>query len=102
MATLLLRLPPRFLELVGQKPCAAIARLSYVVHKIGYGGYSTVWLCYDIQESKYLAVKILTSDVPLDSLPDLHRQKHQHSHGSLLGGGTNGISLSCLILLYIY
>ena len=33
-----------------------------VVHKLGYGGYATVWLVRDHRESKYAALKILTAD----------------------------------------
>ena len=28
-----------------------------VIHKLGHGGFSTVWLFRDIQEAKYVAVK---------------------------------------------
>jgi serine/threonine-protein kinase SRPK3 len=43
----------------------------HVIHKLGYGGFSTVWLCRDGQEEKYVAVKVLTADVSADDLPDL-------------------------------
>lgn len=43
----------------------------HVIHKLGYGGFSTVWLCSDSQEGKYVAVKVLTADVSADDLPDL-------------------------------
>lgn len=34
-----------------------------VIHKLGYGGYSTVWLCRDMSSDtpKYVAVKILVA-----------------------------------------
>ncbi|EPE25744.1 Protein kinase-like (PK-like) [Glarea lozoyensis ATCC 20868] len=35
-----------------------------VKHKLGWGGFSTVWLAWDNQEEKYVAVKILTADSP--------------------------------------
>lgn len=34
-----------------------------VVHKLGYGSYSTVWLAHDRKESRYVALKIVTADV---------------------------------------
>ncbi|CZR51029.1 related to dis1-suppressing protein kinase dsk1 [Phialocephala subalpina] len=42
-----------------------------VIHKLGHGGFSTVWLCRDSLDCKYVAVKILTADVATDDLPDL-------------------------------
>jgi hypothetical protein len=42
-----------------------------VIHKLGHGGFSTVWLCRDSQEDKYVAVKIHTGDISVDKLPDL-------------------------------
>ncbi|OQE12917.1 hypothetical protein PENFLA_c059G01317 [Penicillium flavigenum] len=32
-----------------------------VVHKLGYGAYSTTWLCRDYQSSTYVAVKVGTA-----------------------------------------
>lgn len=43
----------------------------HVLHKLGHGGFSTVWLCRDSQEGKYVAVKVLTADVSADNIPDL-------------------------------
>jgi serine/threonine protein kinase len=42
-----------------------------VIHKLGRGGFSTVWFCRDILNSKYVAVKVMTADVSTDSLLDL-------------------------------
>ncbi|KAK9425895.1 putative EKC/KEOPS complex subunit BUD32 [Seiridium unicorne] len=33
-----------------------------VLHKLGYGGFGTVWLCWDKTRSKWCAVKILAAD----------------------------------------
>ncbi|OJI83742.1 hypothetical protein ASPTUDRAFT_75468 [Aspergillus tubingensis CBS 134.48] len=33
-----------------------------VVGKLGYGSYSTVWLCHEKSEQRYMAVKILTKN----------------------------------------
>ncbi|GAA93034.1 hypothetical protein AKAW_11146 [Aspergillus luchuensis IFO 4308] len=35
-----------------------------VVGKLGYGSYSTVWLCHEKSEKKYVAVKVLTNSLP--------------------------------------
>jgi len=45
----------------------------HVLHKLGYGGYSTVWLCRDMAylPSFYVAVKILSADSLLDDCPEL-------------------------------
>lgn len=42
-----------------------------VLHKLGHGGFSTVWLCRDGQTNKYVAVKVHTADVSVVDLPDL-------------------------------
>ncbi|RAL01381.1 kinase domain-containing protein, partial [Aspergillus ibericus CBS 121593] len=33
-----------------------------LVDKLGYGGYSTIWLARDRQRSRYVAVKVITAD----------------------------------------
>ncbi|PYI31052.1 kinase-like protein, partial [Aspergillus indologenus CBS 114.80] len=33
-----------------------------VVDKLGYGGYSTIWLARDLREARYVAVKTITAD----------------------------------------
>ncbi|KAF4633603.1 hypothetical protein G7Y89_g4511 [Cudoniella acicularis] len=43
----------------------------HVIHKLSYGGFSTVWFCRDSQEGKSVAVKVLTADVSANDLPDL-------------------------------
>jgi serine/threonine protein kinase len=35
-----------------------------IVHKLGWGGCSTVWMAHDTRERKYMALKILTSAKP--------------------------------------
>lgn len=42
-----------------------------VIHKLGHGGFGTVWLCRDNLEEKYVAVKVMTSDTPPDKRLDL-------------------------------
>lgn len=37
-----------------------------VVHKLGYGGYSTTWFARDHQLNRYVAIKILIADVDDD------------------------------------
>jgi serine/threonine protein kinase len=38
-----------------------------VVHKLGFGGYSTIWLARDQQRRRYVSLKILTARASLDS-----------------------------------
>lgn len=33
-----------------------------LVDKLGYGGYSTIWLARDLREARYVAVKVITAD----------------------------------------
>ncbi|KAH8396379.1 hypothetical protein KR222_009533 [Zaprionus bogoriensis] len=35
----------------------------YALDKLGWGHYSTVWLCYDAREERYCAVKIIRSSI---------------------------------------
>jgi len=42
-----------------------------VIHKLGHGGFGTVWLCRDMQDPGYVAVKVMAGDVVPETLPDL-------------------------------
>lgn len=42
-----------------------------VVLKLGHGGYSTVWLCNDIKEKKWRAVKILKASTSTEGCSEL-------------------------------
>jgi hypothetical protein len=42
-----------------------------VAHKLGYGYFGTVWLCYDNQESLWRAVKVLTAESSYPNCPEL-------------------------------
>ncbi|KAL3437126.1 kinase-like domain-containing protein [Aspergillus tetrazonus] len=37
-----------------------------IVHKLGSGSFATVWLARDTLENKYVSIKILSADTPLD------------------------------------
>ncbi|RSL48245.1 hypothetical protein CEP54_013015 [Fusarium duplospermum] len=39
-----------------------------VLHKLGHGGYATVWLCRDTQNSRYVALKIPMARISADEL----------------------------------
>jgi serine/threonine-protein kinase SRPK3 len=38
-----------------------------VVHKLGSGSFSTVWLSRDTVENKYVSLKVLSADTPLET-----------------------------------
>lgn len=42
-----------------------------VIHKLGHGGFATVWLCRDSQDLGYVAVKVMVADINPETLPDL-------------------------------
>lgn len=42
-----------------------------VVHKLGFGGFATVWLCHDRATSKWRAVKIMAAEASTPECPDL-------------------------------
>ncbi|KAF4441446.1 CMGC kinase [Fusarium acutatum] len=37
-----------------------------VIHKLGHGGFGTVWLCRDSLEGRYIALKVMVSDLKSD------------------------------------
>lgn len=37
-----------------------------IIHKLGSGSFSTVWLCRDTSESKYVSLKVLSAEIPTD------------------------------------
>ncbi|UPK91051.1 hypothetical protein LCI18_001986 [Fusarium solani-melongenae] len=43
----------------------------YIQHKLGHGGFATVWLCRDTQHGRYVAVKVMIAEVTPDKIPDL-------------------------------
>ncbi|RKL01627.1 hypothetical protein BFJ68_g12276 [Fusarium oxysporum] len=42
-----------------------------VIHKLGHGGFGTVWLCRDSLEARYIALKVMVSDLKSDEILDL-------------------------------
>lgn len=52
--------------------CDVLADRYRVVHKLGYGTYSTVWLAHDSQRATYVAVKICAADAPPSEAGVLH------------------------------
>jgi serine/threonine-protein kinase SRPK3 len=42
-----------------------------VVHKLGHGASSTVWLCRDRRDATYVAIKIMISSIQVEDLIDL-------------------------------
>ncbi|KAJ6023893.1 hypothetical protein N7540_004690, partial [Penicillium herquei] len=42
-----------------------------VIHKLGHGGFGTVWLCRDTQEIGYVAVKVMVGDADPKTVVDL-------------------------------
>lgn len=41
-----------------------------VIHKLGHGGFGTVWLCRDSLQARYIALKVMISDVKSDEIFD--------------------------------
>ncbi|KAJ5928335.1 hypothetical protein N7466_007291 [Penicillium verhagenii] len=42
-----------------------------VIHKLGHGGFGTVWLCRDTQDSGYVAVKVMVEEAKQHDVQDL-------------------------------
>lgn len=51
-----------------------------VMHKLGHGGFGTVWLCRDAVGARYIALKVLASELKSDDLPDLTLADLDQSH----------------------
>jgi hypothetical protein len=55
-----------------------------ILHKLGWGGFSTVWMAYDMQEKKDVALKILTSgrdgDRVIFAQNEIIRRAHDRSN----------------------
>jgi serine/threonine protein kinase len=47
-----------------------------IVHKLGFGTYSTVWLAQDQQQTAYVAVKVSTADTPHHEVEILNALAH--------------------------
>lgn len=45
----------------------------FIVHKLGYGSYSTIWLARDEQTAKYVAIKVGTADYGSKEVETLSR-----------------------------
>ena len=79
-----------------------------VLHKLGFGGFSTVWLTRCSRDEQYYALKILTADLPqsqgndLNILQGLKDDGFEHPHvvklyESFEVSGPNGTHM-CLVL----
>lgn len=42
-----------------------------VIHKLGNGGLSTIWLCHDCEKNKYVALKIIIADASHNDCSEL-------------------------------
>lgn len=77
-----------------------------VLHKLGSGGFATVWLVQSDQDSRYYALKILCAGVPDAKSNEQEIMEHlgQHDHPSVVKllhsfqvTGPNGVH-TCLVL----
>ncbi len=63
-----------------------------IVHKLGYGAYSTVWLARDQFAEKYVAVKIAVACLKSTQEPSILRHLGDADHKTLAGRGQNLVS----------
>lgn len=61
-----------------------------LVDKLGYGGYSTIWLARDLHRARYVAVKAITADAST-STPDASTSTPEASLLSSLGNSPPGL-----------
>lgn len=50
-----------------------------VIHKLGHGGFGTIWLCRDSLVSVYVAVKVMSGDISTENMPDRALEKLDRS-----------------------
>ena len=70
----------------------------HVIHKLGNGGFATVWLCWDTEAkeaTKYVALKILMAGTSSDDCPELrvNQLKAAHNQNPPEGDGAESICL---------
>ncbi len=63
-----------------------------VVHKLGFGGFSTVWLARDEIEQSYVSLKILVADAS-NSCNELHIHDHLNENSIVHSGSSHTIRL---------
>jgi serine/threonine protein kinase len=51
----------------------------HIVDKLGYGGYSTVWLAHDTCSKRYVAVKVGIADAPSHEIKILQALAQHHA-----------------------
>ena len=54
-----------------------------VVHKLGFGGYSTVWLVKDRKQGRYASMKVLAAEA---SVSEVDVMRHVQRNGGALSG----------------
>ncbi|KAF1949724.1 non-specific serine/threonine protein kinase [Byssothecium circinans] len=59
-----------------------------VLGKLGYGAYSTVWLCRNIKDTSFVAIKVCTQDVQRSAR--FHRELQFYEHVSSLSSQHHG------------
>lgn len=69
-----------------------------VVHKLGHGGFATVWLCRDTQQlsPRYVALKILMAETSAEDCPELLQSQLKFSKD--IKGTANQTDRICLPL----
>ena len=53
-----------------------------IVHELGYGGYSTVWLAYDDEAHRFVSLKIPIADPPVDCHAREAKALHDLAHAT--------------------
>ncbi|KAM5341257.1 hypothetical protein ACJ41O_015366 [Fusarium nematophilum] len=59
--------------------CLSASGRYRVLHKLGHGGFGTVWLCQDTLKATYVALKVMIGDVSAEDLPDLALERLDRS-----------------------
>lgn len=59
--------------------CFGLSGCYRVLHKLGHGGFGTVWLCRDTVSSSYIALKVMVGSVDADKASDLALERLDQS-----------------------
>lgn len=69
--------PPAFYPVTVGEVIQGGGKFYRIEHRLGFGGFSTVWLAFDLDNHIPVTLKILTASAAPQTEVDIHRELHQ-------------------------